>query len=245
MNWYDSNPNKSGSLIGNARWSAHQFGRQHFAGSFAKGGFASTAFAATSTDALVSPWRRKNKPGSQQYIDNLRKIQSAHPGNKKIAKSLTKAEQGVQKAGWKGKLLGVGMVATVALPMFTTPGSMYDKTKASVSMLGWDIGAAVGMKLGAGVGAAIGGPVGAVLGASAGYLAGGLTVSLGIDKAFNAADAAIDRERNKRQMNWVGNQAAFMTQGAHTMRQQSLQAMNRGMMSARSMLGREGMMLHQ
>jgi len=29
------------------------------------------------------------------------------------------------------------------------------------------------------------------------------------------------------------------------MRQQSLQAMNRGMMNARSMLGREGVMLHQ
>jgi len=253
MQWYDTNPNPD-TFRGNAQWSAHKFGRQHFPSSFARNGFASVAFAATPGDALAAPWRRKHRYGSAKHVSNLRQIQAAHPNSAKINKAMAAAGKKTSIGAMAGKAVGGTVLAGAfaVIPMFTTQGTLYDKTKATIGELGFHGGGLVGAKIGMGFGAAVGSAVpfvgtaiGAAVGAVVGYVAGGMATQLGITKAFSMADAAVDRERNKRQMNWVGNQTAFMTQGAHTMRQQSLQAMNRGMMSARSMLGREGMMLHQ
>jgi len=264
MQWFKENFGSSPSGLVDPRYKAQDFGKRHFSSSYARGGLAATIFAPTTGEALKSPWRRTHKPGSTQHIANLRKMQMQYPGNKKIAKALVSAEQGAAKAGMLGKLgkvAGPAMSAAfVVAPAFTTPGGPYEKGKAMISgaagLVGFEIGSKAGLGAGAAAGAALGaflGPVGAVagglIGGAVGFFGGGLAGSAALsgatDATFATADQAVQNERNRRQLGWVGDQTAFMTEGAHTMRQQSLQAMNRGMMSARSMLGKEGMMLHQ
>jgi len=256
MQWFASNPHAPNPGIhGTMKWGAHKFGRSAFPSAFARGGgYVSSAFAPTTKEALTAPWRKKHKVGSMEHIHNLRRMQAEKPNSKAIQRAITKAETSASKFG-AGKLaasIGMG-AAMVALPAFMTPGSGLEKARAAAggvaSIAGWEIGMRAGMGGGAALGNFILPGVGGLIGGGVGAIAGGLAGAIGADAGFQALsripDRMVERERARRNLNWRGDTTAFMTQSAHTMRQQSLQAMNRGQQSARSMLGREGVMLHQ
>ena len=234
--------------------SVHEFGRAQFASSYARGGFAATAFAPTTKDALLNPFKRTRSYGSKGHIKNLQKLAQLNPGDKGIQKALKSAEgsKGVFK-GMAGRVAGFGLGAafTVA-PLFTTPGGLDEKLRATAasgaSAVGWAAGAKVGTSIGAGVGSAILPGVGTAVGAVGGFVVGGLVGATGADQlvtaGFRFADHLVESERAKRNLNWINDSSAFQTRKAATMRQQSLQAMNRGMMSSRSVLGREAAFMH-
>jgi hypothetical protein len=221
------------------------WGRQQFAGSFARGGAAATLFAPSRAEAFISPWRMKAGVGGGRYLENLRRLQKLHPDNPKIQKTISKTlKSGGPKVG--PSLLGGGlMAAMIALPAFTTEGPIEEKMRAVTSGAGSFAGWEVGSKLGMGIGAAVGGGIGGVVG----YIGGGLIGSIAGGELTEAItripDRMVDRERNRRNLDWGAHTAAFQTQRAHTMRQQSLAAMNRGQMSARSLLGQESMFVHR
>ena len=255
MTWFETNnPQNNIGLGQRMRLGAETWGKQTFASSFARGGVASTVFAPSGTEAFKRGIRRPSKFGSTKHIMNLEALQAEYPNNKGVQRALNKAKAGEPKmkiAARVGRLaLGVGFVA---MPFFTTPGGVPEKARGVAGGLaglaGWEIGSKIGMATGAAIGTAILPGVGTAIGAGVGWLAGGLAGAAGLEDVFHGtigiADRMVDRERARRRLNWHGDQTAFMTQNAHTMRQQSLQAMNRGMMNARSMLGREGVMLHQ
>jgi len=255
MQWFDQNPHgENAGVIKNNMWEQHTTNRARFANSYAKGGFAATAFAPTRGEMMKAPWRKKSRQGSSQHLQNLKKLQQGNPGHEGIAKSITKAEQGIAKAGVLGKVAGVAFNGVFAvLPAFTTPGGVNEKARAvgaGITGLG---GFAVGAKLGMGVGASIGAfiplPGMTALGGAIGGLVGGFGAMIGVEEAFHAVlgipDRMVERERAKGRLNWINDSSAFQTQKAHTMRQQSLQSMNRGMTTSRSLLGREGVHLHQ
>jgi hypothetical protein len=258
--WLNNTPRSVRSA--QATWDAHIWGRQKFVKSFAAGGgnFATTVFAQSKRDALFNPWRRRHAQGSTEYMRRLRQLQSLDSDSPRIRKAI----EGVNKAkprGMGGQLLGAGLgTAFVALPAFTTEGPLHEKARGVTSGLGAWAGWEVGSKAGMGVGAAIGGSVGALLGpigaavgaglgAAAGWLAGGFTGSIAGEELTDAMtripDRMVDKERNRRNLNWGAHTAPFQTQRAHTMRQQSLAAMNRGQMSARSLLGQEAVFVHR
>jgi hypothetical protein len=264
MRWFDSNPyGINPSARQEFAWDVHQFGRQLFASNYARGGFAATAFAPTPGEAFKSVFRRTHKYGSPAHLSNLKIMQKnfADPQAGDIGQIISKVNARnaadatkVQKAGGFvkgaiGKALPVGFLA---LPAFTTPGTAKEKGRAVVGgaagYLGWEAGSKLGMAAGAAIGSAVPG-VGNVLGAAVGYLVGGFAGAIGADEGTQALtrvpDRLIQRERDRRKLDWVGDQTAFMTQSAATMRQQSLLAMNRGLMNARSALGRESIMMHQ
>ncbi len=246
MQFYEKNPVSKPGFFAETRTEVHKWGQRTFASNYARGGFAATAFAPTSSAALASPWRKTHRYGSPEHMRNLSKIQNMHPQDLNIRDSIEKASKSAGKASLASKFLGAGMAgAFIALPAFTTPGGPAAKGKAMVAgaaeFAGWEIGS----RLGLGIGAAIGGPIGAAIGWIGGGLLGSMGFGSGTHALLDIPDKMVDKERAKRTLNWVGDTSAFSTRGAATMRQQSLQSMNRGMMSARSMLGREGVMLHQ
>lgn len=256
MNWYDKNPHGSNpSFRQDMNFSVHQFARSQWASSFAQGGgFVPTAFAATGTDAFMSAMRRKHKVGSPEHIRNLEQMLAASPNNLEIKSALEKAKiAGTSKLGMLGRVggLAAGSVFTM-LPAFTTPGSGKEKARAVVSAgagaLAWTTGANFGMGTGAAIGSAIPG-IGTAIGAVVGYAVGGMAAALSVEGLVDAAtrvpDRLVERERSRRKLDWVGDRSAFQTDKAATMRARSMEMMNRGMMSARSMLGREAVMLHQ
>jgi hypothetical protein len=268
--WFDANP---AGVISDAsrRMSAgaEAWGRQTFASNFARGGMSSVIFGQTAKERFKRGMGRPLKYGSSQHISNLEKIQAQHPKDLNIKKAMQKAKSGKSIMKLGGRLAGGALsVGFAAMPLFTTPGGISEKARAVgggiAGMVGIAVGAKVGMATGAaiggaigatvgsivpGVGTAIGGIIGAGIGTAVGWVAGGFVGSELFEGAYHAAlaipDRMVDRERARRNLNWKNDTAAFTTQSAHTMRQQSLQAMNRGMMSSRSMLGREGVMLHQ
>jgi hypothetical protein len=254
MQWFESNPHGANpGFRGKMNWRAHQAGRSLFPSSFARGGFAATAFAPTAGEAFVSPWRRTHQSGSPQHITNLRRMQAANPSNKRIAKALQRAESGPAKTGFFGGITGLGVRgAFAALPAFTTEGGVYEKGMAvaggAAAVVGWDVGMKVGMGVGAAVGSVVpfaGTAIGAGVGALVGAFAGSMLAEEGFRAAAEIPTRMVEETRKRRGLNWVGDTSAFNTQKAYTMRQQSLQAMNRGMMNSRSVLGREAMMIHQ
>jgi hypothetical protein len=255
MAWFNSNPpGQDATFTTKMNWRAHEWGKSTFPGSFAKGGgFTATAFAPTGKEAFSSAWRRPLESGSQQHIANLRRMQAADPKNGRITNALKKAEAGPGRMGTLGTI-GGGVIRAgfVALPAFLTPGSGYEKGMAvgrgMASVVGWDVGMKAGMATGAAIGSAvplIGTAIGAGVGAIAGAFAGSVIGENVFDAVSSIPTGMVDETRKRRGLNWAGDTSAFNTQKAHTMRQQSLQAMNRGMMNARSMLGREAMMIHQ
>jgi len=255
MQWFDANPHgPNAGIRGDLMWEIHEGARGMFPSSFARGGtFATTAFAPTASEAFKSPWRKSIKHGSPQHIENLRRMQRADPGNERITNQIKKAETKSAKFALGGRVarfgLGLGMVG---IPAFATPGGIQEKGKAVaaslVGQVGWELGSKAGMGIGAALGSVIPG-LGTAIGAGVGFLAGGFLGAYGAEEAaygvMGVSDRMVERERSRRRLNWKGDTTAFMTRSAHTMRQQSLQAMNRGQMTARSMLGREGVMLHQ
>ena len=257
MKWFSENPHgPNPGFRGKMGWGSHQFGRNMFPSAFARGGaFTTTAFAPTVGEAFKAPWRRTVKTGSAEHINNLQRMLAENPDNsKRINKAIEKAKMGSGKAGSAALAgrIGIG-AAFVAMPAFLTPGSGIEKARATAGaaagQIGWSLGSRLGMGAGAAIGTAILPGVGTVIGEAIGAIAGAFVGEYAFNEGFQALsrvpDRMVERERARRNLNWQGDTTAFMTQNAHTMRQQSLQAMNRGQMTARSMLGREGVMLHQ
>jgi hypothetical protein len=255
MKYFEQNPHGANPTIrGQLNWDSHVWARETFANQFARGGGAlPSMFAPTAGEAFKAPFRKKHKVGSPTHIRNLEKMLARDPNNKGIQKALQKASAGPGKVGTLSRVAGFGLgAAFIALPAFTTEGGIVEKGRAvaigAASFAGWEGGATLGMALGGAIGSVIPG-IGTAIGAVAGYIGGGLLGSMGAESAagaaFGFADRLVDRERNRRKLDWVGDKTAFQTQRASTMRQQSMEMMNRGMMSARSLLGREGVMLHQ
>jgi hypothetical protein len=247
-NPYGSDPN----LLQKLRFETHQIGRSVFPSAFAKGGgFVASAFAGTKKEAWAAAWRTQASPGSSEHLNNLMKMKAADPNNTRIDDAIAKVSKAKGKSsilGFAGKTIGKGIMfgGMFALPGILAEGDIYDKTRASVAastggLAGWSLGA----KLGLGIGAVVGGPITGFLGMAIGAFAGGYAGDVGVNKLMKIPDNMVERERKRRQLNWKNDQSAFQTQNAATMRQQSLQAMNRGQMTARSMLGREAVMFHQ
>ena len=255
-NWFDKNPNPDPSFLQRRVWGAHTFGRQQFAKSFARGGMAATMFAPTRKEMLLSPWRMKNKEGSGAYMNNLRKLESMHPKSKGISKAIAGAQGGTRATGAFGKVMKglgpVGYAAGIVAPEFFESGPAHEKARAVTKGLGGWAGMAIGAKAGMGIGAAVGSfvpVVGSMIGAAVGAVAGGIGGMFAgedfTDTLTRIPDRMVDRERSRRGLDWGKHTAAFQTQRAHTMRQQSLALMNRGAMSTRSLLGQESMFVHR
>lgn len=257
INWFDQNPNPTGGLR-DLQWDTHRFGRNVFASNFARQGASATLFAPTAGEAFKSAFRRTHKFGSQQHISNLEQMLAQQPDNPRFQKALTKAKAEPVKRSLGRRIggtafkVGIG-AAFVALPAFTEPGGLKEKGTAVVagaaSYLGWEAGSKVGMGIGAAAGSAILPGIGTAVGGALGYVAGGLAGAVGVDEGVRALmkipDNLVERERKRRNLNWVGNMDAFNTQSAATMRQMSMQAMNRGMATGRSAMGREAIMFHR
>ena len=251
MRWYDKNPYGSNpSLYQEAKWGMHSFARSAFASSFAKRGFASTAFGLTAKDRFWSTLKGPLQEGSREHIRNLEYMSKKLPNDPNIANALKRVKGNRNYIGnlaSRGSALThIGIpLALTALPAFVTPGGAKEKARATVggavSTLGWMAGA----KLGAAVGSA----ALPVIGTAIGGLVGGLAGAIGVEEGFNTLsripDQLVERESSRRNLDWINNPAAFNTQNAYTMRQQSLALMNRGMNTARSALGREALIFHR
>ena len=259
--WFNTNPpgNKA-SFTARMNWKTHEWGKSTFAGAYAKGGgFTQTAFAPTAREALIAPWRPRYAEGSSQHLTNLRRLQAARPKHKGINRAIGKAEKAAMQTskGMLGTVLGAAAgamtIGTALYEAYNTEGGTYEQAKAGISTIaGYTVGWGIGMKAGMGIGAAVGSIVpfvGTAIGAGIGALVGGFAgdhfTRAAIKGVTGVTDKMVESERRRRGLNWVGDKSAFQTQRAYTMRQQSLQAMNRGMMNSRSMLGREAMMVHQ
>ena len=252
--WFEKNPMSNPGFMDRTRWNAHVWGRQTFAKSFASGGFAATAFARNRREMITSPWRAKAPVGSYQYLQNLRDLQrvsfSHNPRN--VNKAIRDVTKGKPKPMASG-LLGLGVTAGIIGVMgATAQGGIHEKARAATAAIGGEIGWFAGAKAGMGIGAAVGSflpVVGTAVGAAVGYIGGGLlgyaAGSEATDFLTRLPDRLVDKERSRRGLEWGNNIAAFQTRKAHTMRQQSLAAMNRGQMSARSLLGQEAVFVHR
>lgn len=132
---------------------------------------------------------------------------------------------------------------------------------------GGGIGAGIVRSMGAGVGASVGqavlGTPGAFLGGYIGaapirfaathpLLAGGMAVA-GATAAVGYGTysvvkgvytAGYNHRQRQRGINTSGSMAAFMTSGAHTMRQRAVQAIHKSHLNARSALGQEAGFMH-
>jgi len=238
------------------QWDAHAWARQTFASNFAQGGFTSVAFAPSRKEMFMGMFRRTVQPGTQTHTRRLHMLDTM-PGDTSGAKKAIEAAGGrniVQKGVSFKRFLGGPALALgfSAYTGATMQGSTAQRLGAAAGQItglaGWEVGSKVGTSLGAVAGSVLG-PVGTVVGAGVGYLAGGLAGFEAIDwvtrQGFGAADRLVDRARDRRKMSWGNPNPAFYTRQAATMRQVSLQAMNRGMMTARSALGHEGVFLHQ
>jgi hypothetical protein len=251
MNWFDKNPyGPNPSMMQEERFAAHIWGRQNFASNFAQGGMASTLFAPTAGEAFLNPWRRQHKFGSDQHIRNLESMLARDPNNVKISKAIDKAKLGAGKArGMLGRLAGAGGLALgagfIALPAFITPGGPAERARAVAGGIAGYAGWSVGAKLGLGIGTAIAGPIGGVIGGIVGAFGGSMLADDATQSILRIPDRLVDRERSRRRLDWVGDKSAFQTERASTMRARSMEMMNRGMMTSRSLLGREAVMLHQ
>lgn len=247
--WFAQNPNAP-TLLGDLRWDMHKVGRNALASNFARGGMSASLFAPNKGEAFRAAFRGTTKYGSPQHIKNLEFMAAKQPNNPAFKKALEKAQRhstkGVTARGVLGKVgMGAVGIGFLALPAFMTPGGIPEKARATVggaaSFVGWKVGARVGL----GIGSAIGGPLGGIIGTGVGALAGAIGVDEGVQALMKIPDNLVERERKRRNLNWVGDKGAFQTQNAHTMRQMSLQAMNHGMATARSAMGREAVMFHR
>lgn len=246
VNPHQGNTFKSfGTFVESTRWDTASWARQQFAGSYAQGGFTATAFAPSRKEALKSVFRGKVKAGSAEHIRRLEKIQRLHPNSEGVAKALEKAKGGITKGGIAGRLLGPAVaIGYGAYSVATTEGTA-QKAEAGLGYAAGTIGWVAGAKVGAAAGAAVAGPLGAAVGALAGGMVGWTGAEEGVKAVASIPRRLAEREREKRQLSWGVPNAAFYTRQASTMRQVSLQAMNRGMTTARSALGQEAMFLHK
>ena len=169
------------------------------------------------------------------------------PGNVQNRATVIGRSNPRKKAKFPGGLalfVGMGMLGAES-PYEAARGG----TLGAVDYYGWQKGAKAGQALFSATTLAKSGTMFAKIAGGAASFAGGMIgaylVTKPIEYGIEKWEEGVQRELDARKMNWVGNTDVFDTQRAHTMRQTSLEAMNRGMMSARSMMGREAMMLHQ
>ena len=177
-----------------------------------------------------------------------------HPNSPGVKKAIAATEKGAARGVGRALFGGALGAAMVALPAFTEDGPIEERARAVTKGLGGWAGMAIGAKAGIGMGALIGSfvpipVVGTAVGAAIGALAGGIGGAFAGEAATDALtripDRMVERERSRRGLDWGQHTAAFQTQRAHTMRQQSLSLMNRGAMSSRSLLGQEAMYVHR
>ena len=237
-----------------AMWNSHVWGRQMFAGNFARGGIAATIFAPSRTEMLKNIFRRDLKAGSAQHLENVRQIWNTNPGNERVAGAYAKAANAGRKGFHIGGAVGGGVLfaGISAVQAMTETKDPVKRAEIMASAIPSQIGFAAGARVGFGVGAALGSVV-PILGTAIGGLVGGVVGGFAGGYAGDEIGRAVtsiprrlgERERLHRKLNWGNPGAEFSTRQAATMRQLSLQAMSRGMMSARSGLGQEGVFLHQ
>jgi hypothetical protein len=260
MDWFDKNPyGNNPSWIQSARWDINRFGRQQFVSNYARNGLSAMLFAPTPGSAFKAAWGKTHQAGSLTHMRNLRQLANRYPDNPNIINALQKVEEsemmslGTKKSvfGKVGNVIGKGLSHSIFSAGFygytfaTTPGSLAEKSKATVSEVVGMQAFRVGMAAGAAVGTAILPGIGTVVGGLVGGFGAQIAASSATQFVFNTTDRMIQKERDRRNLNWAGDTSAFNTEAAYTMRQRSLSAMNRGMSTARSALGREAIMVHQ
>jgi len=234
--WLKTEGQYSSQMRKHIRGEVHMFARQQFPKSFAHGGFAATVFSRSAGDTLKNPWRKKARVGSPEYIRNLEKLDELHPGNKRIQDALHSARN--PKTGVKavmgraaGEILGgVAGVAFTGYAVYQAEGHR-DKVQTAISGVAGEVGFAIGTGLSGG---------NMLIGMASSFAATGLA-----EAGMSVTNKMVDAERAKRKYGWGAHTAPFQTERAHTMRQQSLQLMNRGQMSARSMMGQEAVFVHK
>jgi hypothetical protein len=126
------------------------------------------------------------------------------------------------------------------------------------------IGGIVGQSVGSATGVPMMGTIGAVAGSAIGaapiraltanplMLAGTVATTLAVGGAYTAMKggamvikSTVKHAQAQRRIDTAGSLATFSTQGAYTMRQRAVQAMQKSHMNARSAMGREANLMHQ
>ncbi|RLC11691.1 MAG: hypothetical protein DRI24_18435 [Deltaproteobacteria bacterium] len=231
--------------------------RSKYTANYARGGFSSVVFAPNRKEMLSSMFRSQLRENSPEHIRAMEKLAMERNVSKgavtKRMGNILEAKKGKLGAGLGKRVFG-GVLggAYIGYAALSANGGAVKKIRGGVSATAETVGFAAGGKAGLALGAAAGsfaGPLGSVVGGALGMIGGGLLGAAGFNMAseqmMDVLEGPAKREQRRRKVNWVHDNSAFMTQNAHTMRQTSLNAMNRGMTSARSMLGREGVMFHQ
>lgn len=174
------------------------------------------------------------------------KGQAGMPGDKEIDDIIAKKTKNYKPSlGIASKALtSVGFMLPAAIGVATGEGAL-GKSQGFTAGVANSVGFVAGSFTGRIVGAAIGTALMPGLGSIIGGIAGGLIAESPINKGFEIAEKIVKRERKRRAFEWGQHNPAFDTQRAHTMRQQSLSMMNRGQNTARSLMGREAVALHQ
>lgn len=252
--WIQNIPDESpGGLMGDARHAMQGFVRNQFMSSFAAGGMAAQAYGPTSRSRMAAVLSREARPGSPEWVRRMEGMKNT-PGASSTAidnmiadkrASYRPGREKLTKLGMMGKALGpIGFMAMPAIGVVTGEGA-YGKAKGGLVGVADSTGFAIGMGVGRLAGAAIGGIGAVALGPIAIGMAAAYGASAIAEKGFEIAEGIVGRERKKRASEWGRSNPAFDTQRAYTMRQQSLSMMNRGQNTARSMMGREAVMIHQ
>jgi len=254
--WHEKIPHANPTIVQELGWDVHRGGRQVFAGNYARGGAASIMFAHQPKlgDMMRQAFRKPLPSGDPQQIARLQKLQKLHPGNKKIGETIKKLSEKGVSSGIGSKLMGAGMGAAMMLgPAFSTEGPIKEKARAvtagAAGYVGWEVGSKAGLAAGATLGSMVLPGIGTAIGGAIGFLAGGMGGAMtgeGIaDAVTRIPDRFAESQSRRRKLNWAQGNAAFNTEKAYTMRQHSMMAMNRGHMSARSLMGQESVFMHQ
>lgn len=137
-------------------------------------------------------------------------------------------------------------------------------TGAGVRTAGGFVGGMIGQGIGSATGIPMMGTIGAFAGSAIGAapiramasnplgLAGTVATTLAVGGAYTAMKggamvikSSVKHAQAQRRMDTAGSLATFSTQGAYTMRQRAVQAMQKSHMNARSAMGREANLMHQ
>lgn len=254
--WFNNIPERtSGNFWQQSKQEYYQWGRNQFASSYASGGFAAAAYGPTPRSRVSAALGiGKVERGSEEHIRRLRRMANMPGANQSaIHETIGKMEKmGLAKSSAMrsaaGGVMGAGMgIGFIAMPAFMEQGGPAAKSKAVLegigSQVGWSAGAFGGRVAGAALGGGATLGVASILGGIGGSIIGGAVISGGIAFAEHLQDLG---SRNRiHGWKWAQNNPAFNTKRAATMRAQSLEQMNRGQMSSRSLLGKEAHMIHQ